>query len=189
VRYDAFLNDRFLLQEIEKGLYKVTVKEEPLYHTGPIPAISFEGSFRYNERIDLFGVDLSRESLTEGDLFRVGIYWSAVRPLRTDYFAFLRFMRGEELKEHELKENSFLSVYKLGGDMIPHEELEPGLVVVDDFNCMVPSDVREGDYRVSLALVEEERFYSTPKKDLQLVYLDLGNVKVSENPEVKHYWD
>ncbi len=189
VRYDAFLNDRFLLQEIEKGLYKITVKEEPAYHTGPIPPISFEGSFRYKDRIDLFGVDLSKERLTEGDLFRVGIYWSAVRPLRTNYFAFLRFMRGEELKEHELKENSFLSIYMLGSGMISHEELEPGLVVADDFNCMVPPDVRGGDYRVSLALVEEERFYSTPRKDLQLAYLDLGNVTVSENPGVKHYWD
>ena len=189
VRYDAFLNDRFLLEEVEHGLYRVTVKEKPGYRTGPIPEISFPGMFRYKERLDLFGVDLSEERLTEGDLFRVGIYWSAVRPLKDNYIAFLRFIRDKDLKKHELEENSFLAIYTLGSGMIPHDELEPGMVIVDDFNCMVPPDVRGGDYRVSLALVEEERFYSTPKEELQLDYLDLGRVTVRESPEVKHYWD
>jgi hypothetical protein len=189
VRYDSFLNDRFLLEEIERGFYRVTVKEGPGYHLGEIPDLAFPGGFRYNERLDISGLDVNKTRLMEGELFRVKIFWSAVRPLKDNYRAVLRFMQDRDLEEHELKENSFLGIYTLGGGLIPPDDLLPGMLVVDTFDCIVPPDTRGGTYRVSLALIEEERFYSVPKEELSLDYLDLGTVIVNEYPGIEHYWD
>jgi len=73
--------------------------------------------------------------------------------------------------------------------MIQPESLITGMVIADDFDCYVPPDIREGEYRVSLAFVDEEVFYSVPKDALPIDYLDLGTVRVRENPEFEHYWD
>ncbi len=189
VKYDSFLNDRFFLHEIERGLYRIEVKGIPPFLEGRIPKVAFPGGFRYNERVDLSGVDLDHAELAEGDLFRVRIFWSAVRPLNDNYIAMLRFKRDRELKEYELKENSFLEIYTLGSGLISHENLVPGVVVADEFDGYVPPDTRDGDYRVSLALVEAERFYSIPKDKLSLDYLDLGMVVVHEDPGARHYWE
>ncbi len=189
VKYDSFLNDRFFLQEVMRGLFRIEAKGEPGYYQGLIPAVTFPGSFRYKEMLDLYGVDVGMRDMLEGKVFRVRIFWSAASPLDDNYIALLRFRRDRELKEHELEENSFIGVYTLGYGMVQPEALIPGMVIADDFDCYVPPDTREGDYRVSLAFVEEEVFYSVPKEDLPIDYLDLGTVRVWEDPEIEHYWD
>jgi len=189
VKYDAFLNDRFHLEEVEHGFYRVTKRGRPAECKTRVPDVSFPGRFRYRERVDIFGLNIDRQRLVEGDLFGVRVYWSAARPLDDEYMLLLRFMKDRELKEYELKENSFMGIYTLGGGMIPLDKLVPGKVWIDDFDCFVPPDIREGKYKVSVALVKRERFYSVPKKELDLEYLDLGTIPVRENLEVRHYWD
>jgi hypothetical protein len=188
VKYDPFLNNRFFLEEIRRGLFRIEAKDKPGFYQGLIPDVTFPGSFRYKERLDLFGLDMDKEVL-EGDLFNVRIFWSVAKSIDDNYIALLRFKRDKELKEHELEENSFIGIYTLGCGMLRPESLITGMVIADDFDCYVPPDTREGEYRVSLAFVEEEMFYSVPKEDLLIDYLDLGTVKVRENPEFEHYWD
>ncbi len=189
VRYDPFLNDLFVLDEVEKGFYRVRVKPAPEYHEGQIADVDFPGTYRYKEQLDLFGLDLDRASLTEGDLFRVRIFWGAVRPLKDDFIALLRFVRDKELEEHELEENSFIGIYTLGSGMIPYEEVVSGRVIADDFDCMVPPDTRSGTYRVSLAFIEREQFYAVPKEELVLDYLELGTIPVREYAGIRHPWE
>jgi hypothetical protein len=189
VRYDSFLNDRFVLDEIEKGFYRIALKPVPAYHEGEIPDIDFPGTYRYKEQLDLFGLDLDRASLTEGDLFRVRIFWAVVKPLKDDFIALLRFVQGRELEEHELEENSFIGIYTLGGGMIPYDVIVSGRVIADEFDCMVPPDTRGGTYRVSLAFIEREQFYAVPKEELILDYLDLGTIPVRELAGLRHYWE
>ena len=189
VKYDPFLNDRFFLQEIDRGLYRVIVKEDTGFHDGAIPEVSFPGGFRYAEQIDILGLDLDREVLTEGDLFRIRIFWSAVKPLQDRFVAILRYLNDVDLEEHEREENSFIGIYTLGGIARDPDALVPGRVIADEFDGYVPPDTREGDYGISLALIEEERFYAVPKDEQVLDYLNLGAIPVRGNPEFSHDGD
>ena len=157
----------------------------------PSAPVTFPRRSRFGERLDLCGVDQDAPALPEGDLFPVRIFWAAVRPLKDEYRVLLRFVRDDGGGDDASGERSLLGIYTLGGGMIAHGEATPGRVFADEFDGIVPPDTRGGVYRVSLAFVEEERFYSVPGEDLfpELNYLDLGTVFVHEDPGVTHWWD
>ncbi len=193
VKYESFLCDRFTLEEVNRSLYRVRRKDTIFHPTATVSDVAYPGSYRYGDVIELLGVDVDRERLVEGELFRVKILWSPMRRMDDSCKVLFRFVREGALsgmvEDHELRENSFLWIFTLGGGRALPNELAAGRTVLDEFDCLVPPETRGGEYRFSLALVDEESFLSTPKEELPLQFIEVGGIHVEENPEIAHHWE
>jgi hypothetical protein len=141
----AHMLARLSLPALLMGMATVTmavpvVYIQPAYATpqriteSDIPANIVKTELRFGESIRWIGYQTQTERVQPGEEFIVTLYWQGLKPMPTNYSAFIRLFARDD------REILVLDTYP-GGGMFQTTRWEPGQVIADRYRLRIPQSV------------------------------------------------
>jgi hypothetical protein len=185
-RDEWFLNDKFLQKKTFESFNGVTIKPSPAM-LEVLPSHVQQSDLIFGSSLRLLAYSIDPTPVVEGELFTLRLYWQKVGNISGDIAALILFQNKDKgLSVSDL--DYFYSELTMGYGWSSPLSWPEGKIIEEVFQFTPPS-LNPGSYKVSLALYDKKMFDQTPLKKIPKSFSLIGETKIVDNPDLRHYWD
>ncbi|MBI4764893.1 MAG: DUF2723 domain-containing protein [Deltaproteobacteria bacterium] len=185
-REEWFLNDKFFQKKIFESFNSLTIKPSPSILEGLPPQVQ-QSDLLFGSSLRLLAYALDPTPVVEGELFAIRLYWQKVGPISGDITALL-LMENKSVVNPDSPLDQFFVQLTLGYGLWSPVLWPDGKIIEEIYQITAPS-LHPNQYKISLTLYDKKTFDQTPFKKIPKSFSLLGEAKIVDNPDLKHYWD